>query len=89
MGPEDILRTAQQGLWLALLVAAPAVLTALVVGVVVSLGQALTQIQDATLGFVPKLVAGCAVLAITGAWALTQLVAFTGEVFASFAAVVR
>jgi flagellar biosynthetic protein FliQ len=57
MESPDILDFARQGIWVLLLVAAPMLLTALVVGLAVSLIQALTQVQESTLTFVPKLVA--------------------------------
>ena len=57
-----------------LMVSAPILLTVLVVGLVVSILQAATQINEATLSFVPKVVAAVAVLAVAGPWMLTQLV---------------
>ena len=61
-----LVRIAREGLYLAVLVSAPAVLASLVVGLVVSLFQATTQIQEQTLTFVPKLVGVVAILAISG-----------------------
>ena len=66
----------QQGLWLLLTVSAPILLTVLVVGLIVSIVQAATQIHEATLSFVPKIVAAVAVLAVAGPWMLTTLVDF-------------
>jgi flagellar biosynthetic protein FliQ len=57
-----------------MLVAAPVLLTVLVVGVVVSVIQAATQINEATLSFVPKVVAAILVLAVAGPWMMTELV---------------
>ena len=59
-----------------LMVAAPVLLAVLVVGLVVSIFQAATQINEATLSFVPKIVAAVAVLAIAGPWMLTTLVEY-------------
>ncbi len=59
-----------------LTVAAPVLGTVLVVGLVISLFQALTQINEATLSFVPKLLAAVAVFAVAGPWMLTTLVEF-------------
>ncbi len=59
-----------------LLVSAPILLAVLVVGLVVSVFQAATQINEATLSFVPKVVAAVAVLAIAGPWMLTMLVEY-------------
>ena len=64
----------QNGLYHLLLVAAPLLLVALVVGLVVSIFQAATQINEATLSFVPKVIASVAVLAVAGPWMLTTLV---------------
>ena len=57
-----------------LMVSAPVLLVVLVVGLVVSIFQAATQINEATLSFVPKVLAAVAVLAIAGPWMLTTLV---------------
>ena len=59
-----------------LMVSAPMLLTVLVVGLVVSIFQAATQINEATLSFVPKIVAAVAVLAVAGPWMLTTLVEY-------------
>jgi len=59
-----------------LMVSAPMLLTILVVGLVVSIFQAATQIHEATLSFVPKVLAAVAVLAVAGPWMLTSLVEY-------------
>jgi len=59
-----------------MLVAAPVLLTVLAVGVVVSIFQAATQINEATLSFVPKVLAAVLVLAVTGPWMVTTLVEY-------------
>ncbi len=59
-----------------LMVAAPVLLAVLVVGLVVSIFQAATQINEATLSFVPKVIAAVAVLGIAGPWMLTTLVEY-------------
>ncbi|WP_207477326.1 flagellar biosynthesis protein FliQ [Arenibaculum pallidiluteum] len=56
MNEADVLEVLRSGIWTALLIATPALLVALVVGVTVSLVQALTQIQEMTLTFIPKIV---------------------------------
>jgi flagellar biosynthetic protein FliQ len=79
---EDfILQIAREGLLLALIVSAPPVLTSLFVGLLVSIVQATTQIQEQTLTFVPKLVAVFVSLAISAPWIGAQLVRFTHLVF--------
>jgi flagellar biosynthetic protein FliQ len=58
------------------MVAAPMLLTVLVVGLVVSVVQAATQLHEATLSFVPKLIAAVVVMAVAGPWMLTTLVEY-------------
>lgn len=74
MDPQAVFTTGQNGLYLLLLVSAPILLVVLVVGLVVSIFQAATQINEATLSFVPKIVAAVAVLAIMGPWMMITLV---------------
>lgn len=64
MTPNQLLDVARDSLWTLLLVAAPVMLVALIVGLIISLFQALTQIQESTLTFVPKMVAIVLVLLI-------------------------
>jgi flagellar biosynthetic protein FliQ len=76
MDAQQVLAVGQQGLTLLLMVAAPLLLAVLAVGLVVSIFQAATQINEATLSFVPKVVAAVAVLGIAGPWMLTTLVEY-------------
>ena len=76
MDPQAVLTIGQNALFMLLMVAAPVLGTVLLVGLVISLFQALTQINEATLSFVPKLVAAVAVFALAGPWMLTTLVEF-------------
>ena len=76
MDAQQVLSAGQQGLWVLLMVSAPILLVVLVVGLVVSIFQAATQINEATLSFVPKIVAAVAVLAIAGPWMLSTLVEY-------------
>lgn len=76
MDAQAVLTFGQNALFLLLSVAAPILGTVLFVGLAISLFQALTQINEATLSFVPKLVAAVAVFAIAGPWILTTLVEF-------------
>jgi len=63
-------------------IAAPILLAAMVVGLVVSLFQSVTQIQELTLTFVPKLLVVALVIALAGHWMLGQLVAYVHQLFA-------
>jgi len=76
MDPQQVFTFGQQGLYTLLMVAAPVLLTVLVVGLLVSIFQAATQIHEATLSFVPKIIAAVAVLAIAGPWMLSTLVEY-------------
>ena len=76
MDPQQVLSAGQQGLYLLLMVSAPVLLVVLGVGLVVSVFQAATQINEATLSFVPKIVAAVAVLGVAGPWMMTTLVEY-------------
>lgn len=71
----------KQALLLILILSAPAMVTAMTIGFIISLFQAVTQVQEQTLTFVPKIIATFIVLAITGAWMLATLIRFTQAVF--------
>lgn len=62
--------------------AAPMLVTALLVGIIVSLFQAVTQLQDSTLSAVPKMIAVAIALVVSGNWMLNELVSFTQQMFA-------
>ncbi|HKX13470.1 MAG TPA: flagellar biosynthesis protein FliQ [bacterium] len=79
-----ILAIGKQGLFLTLILSAPAVLVALIVGLLISLVQATTQIQEQTLTFVPKLVGVFLILALTGPWMMSQMIAFTKALLEGF-----
>jgi flagellar biosynthetic protein FliQ len=83
MTPQTVLTIAQQALWVTALVAAPLLLTALVVGLVVSIFQAATQINEMTLSFIPKLLAMFAALVLAGPWMLSLLVDYVQRLFGS------
>jgi flagellar biosynthetic protein FliQ len=76
MNAQLVLTMGQDALWMMLLVSAPVLGTILIVGLVVSLFQAVTQINEATLAFVPKLIAAMAVFALAGPWMLSALVEY-------------
>ena len=76
MDASQVFTTGQQGLYLMLMVSAPVLLAVLVVGLVVSIFQAATQINEATLSFVPKIIAAVVALAVAGPWMMTMLVEY-------------
>lgn len=83
MDATQVITHGQQGLTMLLMVAAPLLLTVLVVGLLVSIFQAATQINEATLSFVPKVVAAVAVMAVAGPWMLNTLVEYLQRVLQS------
>ncbi len=88
MDAQQVLTTGQQGLTVLLMVSAPVLLVVLAVGLVVSIFQAATQINEATLSFVPKIVAAVTVLAIAGPWMLSTLVEYLRQTLQSIPAAV-
>ena len=82
MSDTDVIEIAMQTMMVALKLSAPILLSALTVGFAVSLFQSMTQIQEFTLAFVPKLVAVGVALLVSGNWMLHTLVAFTEDLFA-------
>ena len=85
MNPEDVMDVVRHLLWMALLIAGPLLFAGLVVGLLMGVLQAATQVQDATLSFVPKLLVLAALLMFGGHWALGQLVNFTDGMFTEVA----
>ncbi len=88
MTAQGVLTIGQQALYMLLMISAPVLLTVLVVGLLVSIFQAATQINEATLSFVPKIVAAVAVLALAGPWMLTTLVEYVQRILQSIPSVV-
>lgn len=81
MDASGLLTLARDAIWLALQLAAPLLITSLVVGVLVGLFQAATQINETTLSFIPKLLAMAAVGLIAGPWMLALIVDYTRRLF--------
>ena len=83
MDAAQVFSIAQSALYTLLIVAAPVLGAVLVVGILVSVFQAATQINEATLTFVPKLLAAIAVMGLAGPWMLTTLVEYLRSVLLS------
>jgi len=83
MNAQMVLTMGQDALLMMLMVSAPVLGVVLVVGLLISLFQAVTQINEATLAFVPKLIAAIAVFALAGPWMLTTLVEYIRRTFES------
>ncbi|MBH7984105.1 flagellar biosynthesis protein FliQ [Clostridioides difficile] len=76
-----IMSVLKNGMFTGAMIAAPVLIVSLVVGLLISVFQAITQIQEQTLTFVPKLIAILLVVAIGGSWMLHTLISFTSEIF--------
>src|SRR6185312_14734876 len=89
MTPESIMELGQHALYVAMLVAAPLLLTALAVGLLIGVIQAATQINEMTLSFIPKLIAMALVALVAGPWMLRLLVQFTTQLIESLPGAIR
>jgi flagellar biosynthetic protein FliQ len=83
----DVINTVRDGIWVLMIVSAPMMITALVVGLAVSLLQALTQVQEMTLTFVPKILAMLLVMMLTLPFMLQSLQDYTEEIFTRIATI--
>ncbi|AIQ24709.1 MULTISPECIES: flagellar biosynthesis protein FliQ [Paenibacillus] len=83
MSTEFIIGLASQAVYLVLEVSAPMLILGLVVGLIISIFQATTQIQEQTLAFVPKIVAVLLALLLFGPWIITKLIDFTSQILGS------
>ena len=83
MTPETVMTIAQRALEITMLLAAPLLLAALIIGLLVGVFQAATQINESTLSFIPKLLGMAAVMVIAGPWMLKVIVSYTRELFES------
>jgi len=84
-----VLSLAQNAITVALMLAGPILLVSLLVGSIISLIQAATQINEVTLTFIPKMIGIILVLLFLGSWMLQQLVSFTSGLFESLPSLVR
>ena len=83
MNQDTVVSLATQAMKLAIEVGGPMMLVGLVVGLVVSIFQAVTSIQEQSLSFIPKIVALAAILVILGPWMLDQLVSYAQNLYTS------
>ena len=81
MTPEAVMTLAQQAMQLTLMISAPLLLSALVIGLVVSIFQAATQINEMTLSFIPKLLGMFLVLMLSGSWMIGTMVDYVQRLF--------
>lgn len=83
MSQEFVITIAQKAIYTLFIVSGPLLIIALVIGLIVSIFQATTQIQEQTLAFIPKIVAILVALIFFGPWMLTKLVEFTFQIFSN------
>lgn len=81
MSEAYVLTLAQDAIFIALMLAGPVLLASLLIGSLISIVQAATQINEVTLTFVPKMVGIILILIILGSWMLQKIVAFTAAIF--------
>ena len=89
MSQDLAIQMGREALYMVMLVSAPMLGLGLIVGVVVSIFQATTQIQEQTLAFVPKILATFVAILIFGPWILGMMVDYAREMFSSFQMVIR
>ncbi|MDO8988282.1 MAG: flagellar biosynthesis protein FliQ [Sideroxyarcus sp.] len=83
MTPESVMTIGQQALQMTMMVSAPMLLTALIIGLIVSVFQAATQINEMTLSFIPKLLGIFVVLIISGPWIIGMLLDYITRLYSS------
>lgn len=81
MTPDMVINMAEQSIYTIVLISAPMLLIALAVGLLVSVFQAMTQIQEQTLSFIPKILAVFVSIVVFGPWMLTMLLDYTRDLF--------
>jgi flagellar biosynthetic protein FliQ len=89
MTPESVMTMGRQAMEVTLMIAAPMLVTALIIGLVVSIFQAATQINEQTLSFIPKLVGVFLALIIAGPWMLTVILDYMRTMFGGIPAMVQ
>ena len=89
MSEGMVLHLAREAIAITLLLAGPLLIASLAVGLLVSVFQAATQIQEQTLTFVPKLVAILLTLLFLGGWMMNTMIAYTKDIFANLARVIQ
>ncbi|MFM9967575.1 MAG: flagellar biosynthesis protein FliQ [Burkholderiales bacterium] len=89
MTPQEVMSLGQEAVYMAMLISAPLLLTALAVGLAVSVVQAATQINEMTLSFIPKLAAIFAMMIIAGPWMLAMMTDYMARIFAGIVHVVN
>lgn len=88
MNVQFVFSKGQEALLMMLMVSMPVLITVLVIGLAVSIFQAMTQIHEASLSFVPKLLGAVAVISIAGPWMLTMMVDYIRRTLVNFSSMI-
>jgi len=89
MNEQIVIDLGSKAAWISVQIAAPVLVTAVVVGILISIFQAATQINEQTITFVPKILLIAVVLAFTGPWILQTMMVFSTEIFNKIPEVIR
>jgi flagellar biosynthetic protein FliQ len=89
MSADVVMQIGRDALWIAVLLSAPILLTALGIGLLIGIFQAATQVQEMTLSFIPKLLGVAAVLVIAGPWMLNVVVGWVTELLLGIPTMLR
>lgn len=89
MGTGDVIAIARDTVWVIVETAVPILLVSMIVGLIISLFQTLTSIQEQTLTFVPKLLAILIVILLMGPWILNEIVEFMNRLWGDFSVYIR
>lgn len=88
MDQDTVVNLAQQAMTLAMKVGGPLLIVGLAIGLIVSVFQAVTQIQEQSLSFIPKIVGVAVVIVVMGPWMLSQLLGYTEDLYRSIPSLV-
>ncbi|MCU9612090.1 flagellar biosynthesis protein FliQ [Caldibacillus lycopersici] len=83
MNSESVVQLAEQGIYAILIISGPLLLIALIVGLIVSIFQATTQIQEQTLAFIPKIVAVLIGIIVFGPWMISHMIQYANNIFSN------
>ncbi len=89
MSTGDVVNITIQAVWLIIKCSAPMLISSLVIGLIISIFQTVTSIQEQTLTFVPKLLVILLVLILTGDWIMNNIVGFIDNLYSQFGTMVR
>jgi len=89
LSTSDVVDITSQAIWIIIKCSAPMLLVSLIVGLIISIFQTVTSIQEQTLTFIPKILAVFVTVVICGDWILTSVLQFMQELFSKFGDYVR